>query len=209
MFAMFARFNYQSADLDAEERNYLQNHVRLAKQLLGVRMYLTGRLLKTAGTGPDRYRAVLFVFDTPESAASSYNCPAGAELAADSAAHIADTLVDAFDAQTFIPFEPRAPGERCFVMARAFDLNPGPPSDAHKRYHDLQKMIRASGGLRGYLAGQLQPARDQRPDRSLMEIVIFDSRDAFYAAFAGALATAEQSLLQSPRTYLLHARVEI
>ncbi len=44
MFAMFARFNYKTPNLEAEEKNYLEHHVRLARQLLGVRMYLTGKL---------------------------------------------------------------------------------------------------------------------------------------------------------------------
>ncbi len=211
MFAMFARFNYKSPNLEAEEKNYLENHVRLARQLLGVRMYVTGKLLQTAQTKPDRYRAVVFGFDTPESAASSYDCPAGAELAADSAGHIEGTVVDAFETQTFIPFDPRTAGQRCFVMARAFDLQPGERAsvDAEKRYRAFQQMIRTAPGLRGYLAGQTHTAQDQKPDRTRMEIIIFDHHDAFRAAFTGELAAAEQALLLAPRTYLLDGRVEV
>jgi hypothetical protein len=211
MFAMFARFDYKSPDLEAEEGNYLEHHVRLARQLLGVRMYLTGKLLDTAPVKPDRYRAVVFTFDSPQSAASSYNCPAGAELAADSAGHIAGTLVDAFQAETFIPFDPRVAGQRCFIMARAFDLKSDQrdPNDAEKRYRGLQDMIRKLPGLRGYLAGQMGEGRDQKPDRTRMEIVIFDHRDAFRGGFVGDLAAAEQTLLLSPRTYLLDGRVEL
>jgi hypothetical protein len=211
MFAMFARFNYKSPNLEAEERNYLEHHVRLARQLLGVRMYLTGKLLATAQTKPDRYRAVVFGFDTPESAASSYDCPAGVELAADSARHIDGTVVDAFQTQTLIPFDPRRAGQRCFVMARAFDLKSGErgSDEAEKRYQRFQEIIRATPGLRGYLAGQMHAAQDQKPDRTRMEIIICDSHDAFRAAFTGELAAAEQSLLLAPRTYLLDGRVEV
>ena len=211
MFAMFARFNYKSPDLEAEEKNYLEHHVRLARQLVGVRMYLTGKLLDTAPTRPDRHRAVVFTFDSAESAASSYNCPAGVELEADSAGHIAGTLVDAFQAETLIPFDPRVAGQGCFVMARAFDLKTDErhPDDAERRYQSFQEMIRKLPGLRGYLAGQIREGRDQKPDRTRMEIAIFDHRDAFRAAFAGDVAAAEQTLLSSPRTYLLDARVEL
>ncbi len=207
MFVMFARFNYKSPNLVAEEKNYLEHHVRLARQLLGVRMYLTGKLLETAQTTPDRYRAVVFSFDSPESAASSYDCPAGVELAADSAGHIDGTVVDAVQAQTFLPFDPRTAGQRCFVMARAFVLKPD--DLALDDYQTLQQMIRKAPGLRGYLAGQTHAAREQKPDRTRMEIVIFDHRDAFRAAFTGDLAAAERSLLLAPRTYLLDGRVEI
>jgi hypothetical protein len=211
MFAMFARFNYKSPNLETEEKNYLEHHVRLARQLLGVRMYLTGKLLETAHTRPDRYRAVVFTFDTPDSAASSYDCPAGAELATDSAGHIDGTVVDAFQTLTFLPFDPRTAGQRCFVMARAFDLSPGERAsdDPQKRYQGLQEMIRATPGLRGYLAGQMHAAPDKKLDRTRMEIVIFDHRDAFRAAFTGELAAVEQSLLLAPRTYLLDGRVEV
>jgi hypothetical protein len=207
MFAMFARFNYKSPNLEVEEKNYLEHHVRLARQLLGVRMYLTGKLLATAPTKPDRYRAVVFLFDSPESAALSYNCPAGAELAADSAGHIDGTVIDAFRTQMFIPLDSRLVGQRCFLMARAFDLKSG--ERASNEYAALQQMIRKTPGLRGYLAGQLQPAGDQKPDRAHMEVVVFDHHDAFRAAFAGGPATAEQSLLLSPRTYFLDGRVEL
>ena len=32
MFLMFARFSFKSSDLAAENKNYLEHHVRLARQ---------------------------------------------------------------------------------------------------------------------------------------------------------------------------------
>ncbi|MDE2451648.1 MAG: hypothetical protein KGO22_21900 [Gammaproteobacteria bacterium] len=72
MFIMFARFDFQSPDLESENKNYRENHVRLARQLPGVRMYLTGKLLATPQGRPDRYRAVVFIYDSPEIAARSF-----------------------------------------------------------------------------------------------------------------------------------------
>ena len=50
----FVTFNYQSADLEAEERNYLGHHVELVKRFPGLRQYYTGRMMKVAGKEPDR-----------------------------------------------------------------------------------------------------------------------------------------------------------
>jgi hypothetical protein len=53
MFLMFARFSFKSSDVAAEDKNHLEHHVRLARQLRGVRMYLTGKLAETARGKPD------------------------------------------------------------------------------------------------------------------------------------------------------------
>ena len=55
MHLTFVTFNYQSADLEAEERNYLGHHVELAKRFPGLRQYYTGRLMKVAGRNPIRF----------------------------------------------------------------------------------------------------------------------------------------------------------
>ena len=99
MFLMFARFSFKSSDLVAEDKNYLEHHVRLARQLPGVRMYLTGKLAETARGKPDHYRAVVFGYDTPEAGLNSVDCPVGVEMMADSAQHIVGTVVSACEGE--------------------------------------------------------------------------------------------------------------
>jgi hypothetical protein len=170
MFLMFARFNFKSADLAAEDKNYFDNHVRLARQLPGVRMYLTGRLIDAGNGRPGHYRAVVFGYDTAQEGLTSLDCPVGAELMADSAAHIVGTTVAACEGQTILPFADRSPGEPCLVVALRYNLA---PSAEAARLHAHRNSIRNLPGLRGYMAGPTYEARGERPDRNSMEIRIF------------------------------------
>jgi hypothetical protein len=49
MRTVFALFNFKSSDFAAEERNYIEYHVQLARQLPGLRQYIIGRLRGPAG----------------------------------------------------------------------------------------------------------------------------------------------------------------
>src|SRR5215469_3694113 len=115
MFLMFARFDFKSSDLAAEDKNYFDKHVRLARQLPGVRMYLTGRLVTTAQGKPGHYRAVLFGYDTPQAGLTSLDCPVGVELMADSAEHIVGTTVAACEGEVMLPYDGRKSGQACIV----------------------------------------------------------------------------------------------
>jgi uncharacterized protein (TIGR02118 family) len=136
MFLMFARFDFKSPDLAAEDKNYFDHHVRLARQLPGVRMYLTGRLAATAQGKPDRYRAVLFGYDTPAAGLTSLDCPIGAEMMADSAEHIEGTVVDACEGEVFVPFNGRAPGQQCLVAVLMYDRAPSANESRWLKYRD-------------------------------------------------------------------------
>ena len=58
MRTIFACFNF-IGDLVAEEKNYLDVHVELAKQLPGLRQYITGKLRPSGTTAPAYYRAAM------------------------------------------------------------------------------------------------------------------------------------------------------
>ena len=47
MHIMMVTFDFQGADLDAEERHYRDVHMALARQFSGVNMYLAGRIRDT------------------------------------------------------------------------------------------------------------------------------------------------------------------
>ena len=204
MFLMFARFSFISPDLAAEDTNYLDNHVRLARQLPGVRMYLTGKLIETAQGKPDRYRAVVFGYDTAQAGLTSLDCPIGVELMADSAGHIVGTLVDACESEVIVPFEGRRPGHPRLVAALLYNLNP-PADEARLRSH--QNSIRNLPGLCGYMAGRTYEARGERPERDRMEIRIFHP-GALRGKSWGELAVLDESVMHAPLIYGFEGEVQ-
>lgn len=205
MFLMFARFNFVSSDLAAEDKNYMDNHVRLARQLPGVRMYLTGKLIETAQFKPDRYRAVVFGYETAQAGLTSLDCPVGVELMADSAGHIVGTLVDACEGEIIVPFDGRLPGQPCLVAALQYNLDP--PAD-ETRLRSFQSSIRNLPGLCGYMVGPTFEARGQRPERNRMEIRVFRP-DALRQKSWGDLIALDQSLARAPLIYCFEGEVQI
>jgi uncharacterized protein (TIGR02118 family) len=204
MFLMFARFDFKSTDLAAEDKNYFDHHVALARQLPGVRMYLTGKLLETAQGKPDHYRAVVFGYDTAEAGLTSLDCPAGAELMADSAEHIVGTTVAACEGEVIVPFDARRPGERCLVVALLYNLA------AHAdeaRMRSYRNSIRDQPGLCGYMAGPTFEARGEKSERDRMEIRIVRP-DALREKSRRDLASADD-LMRSPLVYCFEGEVQI
>src|SRR5258708_39130849 len=103
MHVTFVTFNCQSADFEAEERNYLDYHVELAKRFPGLRQYYTGRLMKVAGRGPDSVRAAILAYDDATAAASAMRSDVVPALIADTQAHLRDATSTAVDATTIVP----------------------------------------------------------------------------------------------------------
>jgi uncharacterized protein (TIGR02118 family) len=205
MFMMFARFSFKSADLEAEDLNYFDNHVRLARQLPGVRMYLTGKLVQTAPSKPDRYRAVVFGYDSAQQGLTSLDCPIGTELMADSAEHIIDTVVDAAECEAIVPFDSRRPGDSCLVITVLYNI--GTPADEARR-PSYQNSIRNLPGLCGFMTGHTYEARGQRPDRDRMEIRIFRP-DALSGRSWDDLITLDTTIMRSPRIYCCEGEVQV
>src|ERR1700722_8973492 len=135
MHLTFVTFNFQSADLEAEERNYLGHHVQLARRFPGLRQYYTGRLMKVSGREPDRVRAAILAYDDAAAAASAMRSDVVPALLADTQAHLKDGTSAAVDGETIVPSDSRRAGQQCFVMVAEFDLEQSGGIDAAEKHY--------------------------------------------------------------------------
>lgn len=103
-FLMAAEFDLETANakLEAADHRYLESHTALARQLPGLRFYLTGRLHETRGTKPDRWRCAMLAFDNIEALRAAYRSPVGQELIKDEEATIRNARVHRIDARVEI-----------------------------------------------------------------------------------------------------------
>jgi uncharacterized protein (TIGR02118 family) len=93
MHTVFALFNFKSSDLAAEENNYIEHHVQLARQLPGLRQYIIGRVRGPAGQPAPYYRAATLSFDSNDAKRSAMrDSPVAKPLAADGNAYMSDTM---------------------------------------------------------------------------------------------------------------------
>jgi uncharacterized protein (TIGR02118 family) len=215
MHLTFVTFNYQSADFEAEERNYLGRHVELAKRFPGLRQYYTGRLMKVAGKQPDSVRAAIIAYDDAAAAASAMHSDVVPALIADTQAHLKDGTSTAVDATTIVPFDSRRAGQNCFVMVAEFDLEPSPGLEAAEKHYlgTHVSIARRLPGLRNYAIGKLIKTAGIEDSRYRMAILVFDSLDAYRAAYASPagreLLKDEAATIRNARVYRLDARVEV
>jgi uncharacterized protein (TIGR02118 family) len=215
MHLTFVTFNYQSADLEAEERNYLAHHVELAKRFPGLRQYYTGRLMNVAGKEPDRIRAAIITYDDAAKAASAMGSDVVPALLADTQAHLKDGTSTAVDGETMVPFDSRRAGQNCFVMAAEFDLVQGAGLEAAEKHYlgTHVSIARRLPGLRNYIIGKLIKTVGIEDSRYRMAILVFDSLDAYRAAYTSPagreLLKDEEATIRNARVYRLDARVEV
>ena len=215
MHLTLVTFNFQSADLEAEERNYLGHHVELAKRFPGLRQYYTGRLMKVAGKEPNRVRAAILAYDDAAAAVSAMRSDVVPALLADTQAHLKDGTSTAVDAETIVPFDSRRAGQNCFVMVAEFDLEQSAGLDAaEKHYLGIHVSIaRRLPGLRNYIIGKLIKTAGSEDSRYRVATLVFDSLDAYRAAYASAvgreLLEDEAATIRNARVYRLDARVEV
>lgn len=215
MHLTFVTFNYQSADLEAEERNYLVHHVELAKRFPGLRQYYTGRLMNVAGKEPDRIRAAIITYDDAAAAASAMSSDVVPALLADTQAHLKDGTSTAVDAETIVPFDSPRAGKNCFVMVAEFDLVQGAGLEAAEKHYlgTHVSIARRLPGLRNYIIGKLIKTPGIEDSRYRMAILVFDSLDAYRAAYVSPvgreLLKDEEATIRNARVYRLDARVEV
>ena len=215
MHLTLVAFNYQSADLEAEELNYLGHHVQLARRFPGLRQYYTGRLMKVAGKDPERVRAAIMSFDDAAAAASAMRSDVVPALLADTQAHLKDVTSTAVEAETIVPFDSRRAGQQCFVMVAEFDLEQSAGLDAAEKHYlgTHVSIARRLPGLRNYVIGKLIKTPGIQDSRYRMAVLVFDSLDAYRAAYASSagreLLEDEQATIRNARVYRLDARVEV
>jgi uncharacterized protein (TIGR02118 family) len=210
MHFSFVAFNYQSSDIEAEERHYLDYHVGLAKSLPGARVYYTGRTMDHRGEKPAHIRHAVMAFGSAEVSMAGFQTPLGPALMEDSQAHLKDIRTTFFDGEIIVPFDARKPGQNCFVMVAEFNLDQANVEAAEKRYREHHTGIaRRLPGLRNYMIGKLGAGAD----RYRIAILAFDSVDAFKDAYrspVGAeLIKDEDATIHDARVYRLDARVVI
>ena len=205
-----ASFNYQGADLEAEERNYLGHHVALAKSLPGIRLYYTGRTIEHRGQKPEHVRHAILAFDDGDVSSKAFQTPAGPALITDTLEHLKDLRNIIFDGEIIVPFDTRKPGEKCFVMTAEFNLDAADLASSENRYRNHHTSIaRRLPGLRNYIIGKLGTGAD----RYRIAILVFDSADAFKAAYRSPvgleLIEDEEATIRNARVHRLDARVEV
>ena len=215
MHLTFVAFNYQSADLEAEELNYLGHHVQLARRFPGLRQYYTGRLIKVAGKEPDRVRAAIMSFDDAAAAASAMRSDVVPALLADTQAHLKDVTSTAVDAEVIVPFDSRRAGQQCFVMVAEFDLEQSAGLDAAEKHYlgTHVSIARRLPGLRNYVIGKLIKTPGLRT-RAIGWRYWCSTRSTRIAprtrrAAGRELLEDEQATIRNARVYRLDARVEV
>ena len=215
MHLTFVTFNYQSADLEAEERNYLTHHVELARRFPGLRQYYTGRLMKVAGKQPDRVRGAIIAYDDAAAAASAMRSDVVPALLADTQAHLKDGTSTDVNAETIVQFDSRRAGQNCFVMVAEFDLEQSAGGEAAEKHYlgTHVSIARRLPGLRNYIIGKVIKTPGIEDSRYRMATLVFDSLDAYRAAYASPagreLLKDEEATIRNARVYRLDARVEV
>jgi uncharacterized protein (TIGR02118 family) len=212
MYLNMVTFDFQSADLDAEERNYQEHHVALARRFPGLRFYYTGRLVRAAGKDPERYRAAILGYDSAEAAAAAMRSEVIGPLVADTQAHLANVGSISIGGEEIVPAAVRGAGARCFIMAAEFDFAGGLEA-AEKHYRGVHvELARKLPGLRHYLIGKVEGA-GSAPQRHRMAVLVFDSLDALRAAYKSAeglaLTRDEQATIRNARVTRIDARSEM
>jgi uncharacterized protein (TIGR02118 family) len=222
MRTIFAAFDFASDDLAAEERNYLDNHVRLTKHLPGLRQYLTGRIRALPGEPPPIYRASMLTFDSLDALETAVRKSSVAQtIAADGRAHMKNLRWREIDSEVVVPFETKRPGMNCFVMAAEFDLKPDGADcvAVEKRYLDHHTHIaRCLPGLRHYVIGRVSRPLGAKPelvgccDRFRMAMLVFDSAEALRGAYRSPigleLVKDEAATITNARVYRFDATVQ-
>jgi len=207
----YTSFNYKpGADIAAEEREYLGEHVDLARALPGMRIYLTGVYQAKRGVAPRHRRAAFFSFDTPEASIAALESEAGARMRAHGSAHLADMRSMAMDGEEIVRFDGRRVGQQCFVFAAEFDLTLRPGEDlagAERRYLDYHTGVaRRLPGLRYYAIGRLvdRGAPSAKADRFRAAMLVFDNVESWRIAYRSPVG---EDLVRDEEVSIANARV--
>jgi uncharacterized protein (TIGR02118 family) len=213
MHIMMVTFDFQSSDLDAEERHYRDVHMALAKQFTGVSMYLAGRIratqfgfTRTPDDAAQPFRTAIMWFDSMQDFMNSVSSRAGTEVMADTQAHLKNVRMIHAEGEALVPFDSRKPGRQCFLLAAHIDYQAsfGTPEAAERHYLDVHtKLACRVPGLRGYYAGKTIALGD-KPDCAR---VVFQMYDDFGGFERGMASPQGQELLKDDARLISVKRV--
>jgi uncharacterized protein (TIGR02118 family) len=216
MRTLFALFDFKSSDLVAEEQNYIGNHVRLARELPGLRNYITGKLIGSTKHPAPYYRAAELNFDDLSAMRTAMrDSPVGKPLTDDGVEHLTNVRWIHLDSEVILPVDLK-PSANCMLMAAEFDLKPNGADYAVAESHYLNHhthIARRLPGLRHYLIGRIVTKPGIQPERQRMALLIFDSAEAGRGAYRSAvgqeLARDEAETIANPRVYRLDATIQV
>ena len=221
MHIMMVTFDFKGTDVEAEERHYRDVHMALAKQFTGVNMYLAGRIRDTGFAftpAPENaakpYRTAIMWFNTTQDFMNSIGTPAGAEVLADTQAHLDNVQMIHAEGEAVVPFDSRKEGQRCFLVAAHVNYKPsfGTPEEAEHHYLNVHtKLACRVAGLRGYYIGKTMQLGD-KPDCLRVVIQMYDDFDAFQRGMTSAagqeLLKDDAQLISVKRLFFADATVE-
>jgi uncharacterized protein (TIGR02118 family) len=222
MHIMMVTFDFQGPDLAAEERHYRDVHMALAKQFTGVNMYLAGRIRDTQlpfTPAPELaakpYRTAIMWFNSTQDFMNSVSSSAGAEVLADTQAHLQNVQMIHADGEAVVPFDRREPGQQCFLVGAHVNYKPAFGSQPEAEQHHVNvhtKLACRVEGLRGYYIGKTLALGD-KPDCERVVFQMYDDYDAFQRGMTSAagqeLLKDDAQLIAVKRLYFVDALVEL
>jgi uncharacterized protein (TIGR02118 family) len=216
MRTLFALFDFKNPDIRAEEQNYIDVHVRLARQLPGLRGYITGQLIGSKSHPAPYYRAAALHFDDLDAMRHAMRDSEIAKpLTDDGIEHLTNVRWIHLDSEVIVPFDAK-PGTRCMLMAAEFDLklNGVDYAAAEQRYLNHHTLIaRRMPGLRQYVIGKVAARPGKQAELPRMALLAFDNaeagREAYRSKVGHELAADEAETIASARVYRLDATVQV
>jgi uncharacterized protein (TIGR02118 family) len=189
--------------------------VRLARELPGLRNYITGKLIGSKRAPAAYYRAAALNFDDLSAMRTAMrDSPVAKPLTDDGVEHLTNVRWIHLDSEVIVPFDAR-PGANYMLMAAEFDLKPngGDYAAAESLYLSHHTHIaRRMPGLRYYLIGRVATKPGIEPERRRMALLVFDSaeagREAYHSPVGQELARDEEATIANPRVYRLDATVQ-
>ncbi|MGO9602870.1 MAG: EthD family reductase [Candidatus Binataceae bacterium] len=208
MYLNFVTFNFKGDDIEAEERNYLDNQVDLVKRLPGLRFYYTGRLMEVGHRQPEHFRATILGYENVNAAAAAINAPdVIPALLAYQQEHQLNYTLRSMIGEIIVPLVARKIGRKLLAKVVEFDFPEveGGPEVAAERYRKVHvELARRLPGLRKYLIGEIDSAGGWGSERKRMAILFFDSLDALEAAGKSPVG---QQLIRDQDAFIRNARV--
>lgn len=216
MRTLFALFDLKSGDLAAEERNYNDLHVRLARDLPGLRGYITGKIMGSKNHPAPYYRGAALNFDDAEALRFAMrDSPVAKPLTDDGVEHLTNVRWIHLDSEVIVPFNAK-PGSTCTLMAAEFDLklNGEDYAAAEARYLNHHTHIaRRLPGLRNYMVASVVAKQGVKPELPRMALLVFDNaeagREAYRSPVGQELAADEAATITNARVYRLDATVQV